>query len=159
MVPYNYCLSEHTERLLLPSRPGLRQSSSLRGFEVCEWGEGGGQSCYPRTFREREVPGPYLWRSSCMARSLALPSLLSGSTFSFLESSHIPSLGPLLSAPTQDLGTRGAKNIECHPRLPDKKCPLCICQSQNHIYQGWVGPALGGILQKCSQEHKRTRVK
>lgn len=69
---------------------------------------------------------------------IVLPSLLSGSTFRFLESSHLPSSGPLLSTPTQDLDTKGVRNIEPQPRLADKKCPLYLPKSKSHI------PGLGG---------------
>lgn len=114
--------------------PGPRQSSGLRGLEGCEWG-GCAARLSPKMFREREAPDPYLWRSSCTARSLSPKELLapfSGSIFSFLESTDVPYPGPLPSAPTQDLGTRGFRQLEPSPRLADKKCPLYLPSLKPH---------------------------
>lgn len=50
---------------------------------------------------------------------------LSGSIFSFLESTDLPYSGPLLSdSPHPGCVARGAKHLESAPRPADKECSL-----------------------------------
>ena len=117
--------------------PGPRQSSSLRVFESCEWGRHV-TGLSPEMFREREAPDPYLWRrqqpgpsclTSCSHRSL-VPFSVSWKTPS------LPWAPP--PAPTQDLGTRGARHLEPCPRLADKKCPVYLPGLKSHTPRaGW----------------------
>lgn len=78
-------------------------------------------------FKEREAPSLEKGlhsQVSCSQGDSRTARTFSGSIFSFLESTDFPYPGPLLSAPTQDLHTRGAKHLGSRPELADKESSL-----------------------------------
>ena len=86
----------------------------------------------PEMFREREAPDPYLWR-----RQQPGPSRLTSCSHLPLVPFSVSWKAPSLPwapppAPTQDLGTRGARHLEPCPRLADKKCPLYLPGLKSH---------------------------